>query len=50
MRLEASARGKLLPTEMMGERLLCQEEKLELLSFRKEDEECLAGMSIQVEA
>lgn len=36
MRLAASARDKLLATEMMGERLLCQEEKLKFLSLRKE--------------
>lgn len=34
---------------MMGKRLLCQEETLTIPSFRKEDE-CLAGVSVQVQA
>lgn len=50
MSLEASKKNKLWATEMMGKRLVCQEEKLKIPSFRKEDEECLAGVSVQVQA
>lgn len=37
---------KLLATEMMGKRLLCQEEKLKFLSSEKEDEDCLVRVSV----
>lgn len=37
---------KLLATEMMRKRLLCQEEKLKFLSSGKEDEECLVRVSV----
>lgn len=40
----------MITTEMMGKRLLCQEEKLKFLSFRKQDEGCLAGVSVKVQA
>lgn len=50
MGLEASKGDKLSATEMMEKRLLSQEEKLKFLSFRKGHKECLAGVSVQVQA
>lgn len=44
--IRSKQRDKLLATEMMGKRLLCQEEKLKFLSSGKEDEECLARLSV----
>lgn len=47
---DETKRDNFLAADMIGKRLLCQEEKLKFLSFRKEDEECLAGVSVQVQA
>lgn len=44
--IRSKQRDKLLATEMMGEKLLCQEEKLKFLSSGKEDKECLARVSV----
>lgn len=44
--IRSNQRDKLLATEMMGKRLLCQEEKLKFLSSGKEDEACLARVSV----
>lgn len=44
--IRSKQRDKLLATEMMGKRLLCQEEKLKFLSSGKEDKECLARVSV----
>lgn len=47
---DETKRDNFLAADMIGKRLLCQEEKLKFLSFRKEGEECLAGVSVQVQA
>lgn len=44
--IRSKQRDKLLATEMMGKRLLCQEEKLKFLSSGKEIKEYLARVSV----